>query len=199
MLIYNVGINDADYPTKTWESKGTCKNRKRTETWSCPFYTVWFSMLARCYSKVTQAKQPEYIGCSVSDDWLIFSNFKKWMKTQNFTGMQLDKDLLIDGNKLYSADTCLFLEPRINKFLIAKNKNIMLPLGVCYHKASGKLYAQCSNPFNNKREYLGLFLCPTKAHIAWKSKKHEHACALADTQTDVRIIQALRRKYNVYL
>lgn len=69
-------------------------------------YTCWVNMLKRCYDPKVQAKHPTYIGCSVCDEWLCYSNFFQWMSSRDHLGMELDKDKKIKGNKVYSPDTC---------------------------------------------------------------------------------------------
>lgn len=77
-LVYGVGINDADYPTTQREKV----NGEWKITWRCLYYDRWVSMLTRCYSSKCHEKQPTYKGCSVCDEWLTFSNFRKWMEQQ---------------------------------------------------------------------------------------------------------------------
>lgn len=186
-LVCGVGINDADY------SIGSKFNGKLG---ICPFYKVWASMLKRCYCKKWQEKYPTYIGCSVSQDWLTFSNFKRWMETKDFHEKQLDKDLLFSGNKVYSAETCVFVDLITNCFT-KENDSARgdWPLGVCLHRQTGKFTAQCNDPFSKRRGYLGLFSCQNQAHLAWRKRKHELACMLAELQTDHRAADALRTKY----
>jgi len=94
-LVFGVATSDSSYVTqKTIDGVMVV----------CPFYRKWISMLTRCYSKNYQLRHPTYKGCSVSDEWLLFSAFKSWMKKQDWDGKQLDKDLLISGNKIYSPD-----------------------------------------------------------------------------------------------
>lgn len=38
-------------------------------------YIKWFSMFVRCYDEKYQERQPAYIGCSVSEEFLNFSKF----------------------------------------------------------------------------------------------------------------------------
>ena len=107
-LVYGVGINDADYVVQKWETIGYVNGKQKQKLiWICPYYSAWKSMLKRCYSSKYQDKRPTYKGCSVSDEWLTFSVFKVWMEKQDWEGKQLDKDLLFEGNKIYSADTCV--------------------------------------------------------------------------------------------
>ena len=118
--------------------------------------------------------------------------------------MHLDKDLLIVGNKVYSPENCCLITGKVNTFLADGGSGLRggLPLGVtlhCYHSKSGvtsyKYRARCSNPFTGGRDHLGLFDCPEKAHQVWRNKKHEHACSLAELETDPRIILALQTRY----
>lgn len=186
-LVYGVGINDADYPVNP------TIGGKRV---ACPFYVKWVGMLERCHSEKHQERQPTYIGCSVNPDWLVFSNFKAWMESQDWQGKELDKDLLFVGNKIYSHETCVFVSSVVNGFLVDRgNRRGKWPLGVNYHKVSGRLRSECRNPFTKKLEHLGYFNCPQEAHQAWKKRKHELALQLADLQTDERVASALRKRY----
>ena len=116
-LVFGVGINDADYVVQRKETIGYVGGkRKRKLIWYCRYYSAWEHMLARCYSARWQEKYPTYAGCAVATEWLTFSNFKAWMEKQNWKGGQLDKDLLFEGNKLYSAETCVFVTQALNKF-----------------------------------------------------------------------------------
>lgn len=86
--IYGVGTNDANYLVV---NKGV----------RCPYYKKWSSMLERCFSKSLHKKHPTYIGCTVCNEWLLFSNFRSWMMKQEWVGMELDKDIISIGNKKY--------------------------------------------------------------------------------------------------
>lgn len=59
---------------------------------SAPVYRVWSQMLARCYSKSQQAKQPSYVGVTVCDEWHNFQNFAEWYENNKVEGWVLDKD-----------------------------------------------------------------------------------------------------------
>ena len=116
-LVYGVGINDAGYVVQEWETIGNVNGKiKRKLVWFCPYYRVWSDMLKRCYSDKYQEKYPTYKGCSVSEEWKIFSNFKRWMEKQDWEYKQLDKDLLLECNKVYSEETCVFVKSIVNSF-----------------------------------------------------------------------------------
>lgn len=183
--VLGVGINDADYVVQP------TINGKRVR---CKVYDTWYDMLKRCYDPKHQEKYPTYLGCSVDKEWHSFMNFRAWMLDQDFEGKQLDKDLLLSGNKVYSKNTCVFISPALNNFITESTKTRgALPLGVS--AKGGKFQASCNNPFTKSQKYLGLFNTPEEAHLAWKRYKHELALEYAKLETDFRIIQALRERY----
>lgn len=193
-LICGIGVNDADYLTDIKETI----NGKQKIVWRCPFYQTWKNMLERCYSDKYQSKKPTYKGCSTCDDWLIFSKFKAWMESQDWQGKHLDKDLLKNSNKMYCPEYCIFVHPKVNTFTTdcgATRGEYMV--GVCCERRDGKFKSSCSNPFTGKSEHLGRFTNETEAHLAWKTRKHELACQLADSElvSDPRLSEALRTKY----
>lgn len=191
-LVYGVGVNDADYETQVSSFGG------RT-AWKCPFYRKWSAMLERCYSEKSLAKNKSYEDCYVCSEWMLFSNFKEWMEKQDWQGKCLDKDLLVSGNKIYSAELCCFVDQKLNSFLtdrkLGRGKFL---LGVSFDKESGKFKAECSNAIfgsSLKGKNLGRFNSEIEAHQAWKKRKHELACQLAELQTDERVANALRTRY----
>lgn len=195
-LVCGVGINDVDYAVYRREAVIVGGKKKNKIVWQCPYYRAWKEMLSRCYSEALHKRRPTYIGCSVSEDWKYLSVFKAWMECQDWKGLQLDKDLLFEGNKVYSADTCVFVSQTVNKFTIDSGASRgELFIGVSRDKASGKFKAQCSNPFTRKQEYLGLFTSEQGAHIAWLKRKSELAHELAAIQTDPRVAKALIERY----
>lgn len=199
-LVYGVGINDADYVVRKMETIGYVNGkRKRKLVWECPFYRNWTSMLARCYSIKFQERQPTYRGCSVSEEWKTFSNFKKWMETQDWEEKQLDKDLLFEGNKVYSSETCVFVSHTVNSFTTDRgNDRGEWMIGASWHKVSNKFRSCCCNPFTKKQEHLGLFSSEEEAHQVWLRRKLELAHLLAAEQTDKRVAKALIDRHTNY-
>ena len=199
-LVYGVGINDVDYAVEKKETIGYVGGKQKQKLiWACPYHRAWKNMLKRCYSDKFQDKNPTYKGCTVADDWLTFSVFKNWMEAQNWEGKQLDKDLLFEGNKVYSAETCAFVTRAVNMFTIDSGASRGERLiGVYWHKAAGKFKSTCSNPFTNKPDHLGLFDSEQEAHEAWRKRKLELAHDLAAIQTDPRVAKALVDRYSQY-
>ena len=198
-LVYGVGINDANYVVQKWETIGYVNGKQKKLIWICPFYQAWKSMLMRCYSAKYQNKKLTYIGCLVTDEWLTFSNFRAWMEKQDWQDNQLDKDLLIEGNKVYSADTCVFVSGMVNNFTTDRgNDRGEMLIGGCWNKGAEKFQSNCSNPFTKKQEYLGYFTCEQEAHEAWLTRKLELAYELAAIQEDSRVAEALINRYSNY-
>lgn len=202
-MVEGVGINDADYPTQRFELVQPLERYPNGKlklkcVWVCPFYRKWRGILTRCYSKKFLSVNPAYLGCSVEDEWLLFSNFKNWMMCQDWDGLHLDKDLLVFGNKVYGKDTCIFIPKNINSFISEKRSISKSLVGASWNKDKGKYVAQCQNPFSGKYEHLGYFESELEAHKAWLSRKIEHANALAASQLNNRIATALINYYENY-
>ena len=198
-LVYGVGINDADYPVQIKET--ICYvdgKRKQKLVWICPFYQKWVSMMARCYSPKYQDKYPTYKDCFVCEEWKYFSNFKEWISQQSYEGKVLDKDILVRANKVYSPETCVLVDSRVNNFLIdsAATRGKYL-LGVTLHKQTSK-FSSTGNNFG-QRTHLGLFDTELEAHKAWLAFKLEQAKILAAEQTDPRVAKALIERYENYV
>ena len=198
-LVFGVGINDADYVVTEWETIEVNGARKKKLVWMCPYYRTWKGVIERCYSPQFQERNPTYKGCSVSGEWITFSVFKCWMECQDWEGMQLDKDILFSGNKVYSAETCVFVTKAVNMFTIdsgaARGEWL---IGVSWRKDRNKFMSQCNNPFTKKSEYLGLFDSEIEAHQAWLKRKLELAHLLSAEQTDERVAKALIKRYTNY-
>lgn len=191
-LSYGVGINDSPYQVCGY----TTVDGKRQQAWMCPIYRHWVCLLQRCYSDKFHEKQPCYADCTMDEWWHRFSNFADWMTFQDWEGKDLDKDILIPGNKHYSEETCVFVSPALNRFLTDRKRfRGKYPIGVHWVEREKKFQAQCNNPFTRKKEFLGYFDDCISAHRVWRARKHELSCKYAEEQTDERIAQALRLRY----
>lgn len=194
--LFGVGINDADYNVYTTGKV----NGKHRYTWICPYYKKWKLMLERCYYTKFKEKRPTYEECTCCPEWLYFSNFKAWMETQDWEGKQLDKDLLIRGNKIYSPETCVFVSPEVNRFILestaTRGKYL---IGVThYDEKTGKYMARCCNVMTGKQVTVGRYPSELLAHKAWLAFKLKQAEFLAERQTDPRVAEALVSRYRNY-
>lgn len=149
-LVMGVGINDLPSGAAA-RGNNTC-------------YTAWSEMLKRCYSSTYQQKNPTYVGCTVADSWLFLSAFRGWVDTQDHQGMALDKDLLFPGNKVYSAETCVFMPQWLNTFLSnLVPRGSVLPMGVSAH--GNRFRARYKS--DGVLRVIGSFLSIEEAHIAY--------------------------------
>lgn len=187
-IVKKVGVLDADYPLTKYQYTNGTKKR----VWICPYYSRWCNMLDRCY---TATNKPTYTNCTVCEEWLTFSNFKAWMMTQQWKGLHLDKDFLIENNQVYGPNTCLFIEAKINTFITdnAINRNGLI--GAWYDVKRESYLAQCRDPFTGKKKFLGRYPSDLEAHKAWKEQKHIFACALASSQSNKQVARLLTTKY----
>ena len=198
-LVCGVGINDLGYKTQVKEDL-TKNGGKRIQksVFTCRYYAAWKDMLKRCYSKKYLESKPSYIGTSVYSEWLSATAFKKWMEQQDWHGKCLDKDIIVPGSKLYSPETCAFVLNATNSFVIARDAcRGDYPICVSLFKRTGKYQALCQNPFTGKRESLGYFSTPEEAHEGWRKCKHKLAQLVAATESDIRVVEALKKRYSL--
>ncbi len=189
-LICGVGINDADYITVYKDDAG-----KKV---ICPFYSKWKNMLKRCYDPKYHATHPTYIGCTVHEEWLRFSNFRKWMEKQDWQRNQLDKDLLVPNNRVYSAESCLFVSSAVNNLTIdSAATRGEYPIGVYYNKHDGKYKASCS--VRGKLQYIGYYDTVEAASAAYQDYKRQLIIITAREQTDIRIMKALLNMIDIHI
>ena len=197
-LVCGVGVNDLGYRVQINEEV-TKDGGKRIQksVFRCKYYEAWRNMLERCYSKKYLESYPSYIGTSVCSEWLYATAFKKWMEEQDWNGKCLDKDIIVPGSKLYSPKTCAFVLQATNKFVTARDASRgEYPVGVCLYKPTGKYIASCKNPFTGKQEHLGYFSTPEDAHEAWRKRKYALAQLVAATESDPRVVEALKKRYS---
>lgn len=152
--ICGFGINDSVISTSI--------NGKKIKS-----YALWKSVITRCF------KCKSYSDCSVCDEWKYFSNFKKWFDLNYIDGYELDKDLLVKGNKVYGPNTCCFIPKEINKLLVKQKKRTSnkLPFGVVRHSKNS---FQVFISRNGKVEYLGVRNSQDDAFELYKNAKENH-------------------------
>ena len=168
--VCGVGILGTKYPSKV--------NGVRTKE-----YKLWASMLVRCYSDKSKKKRPTYEGCEVSDNFKNYEYFYEWCHNQvgfGVEGFELDKDLLIKGNKVYSEDSCVFIPTEINSLLVKReNMRGKYLIGVCWSKTANAFVSRVSRN-KGMQEHLGLFKNKQDAFVAYKTAKEEYLKELAN-------------------
>lgn len=135
-------------------------------------YNAWRGMLQRCYHELTRLKLPTYEQCTVATPWHNFQNFAGWFYENYKAGWEVDKDLLLKGNKLYSEDTCAMVPGEINVVLL-KSKAIRGDCLIGVSKKNEKFVAQMNG------RYLGYFETELEAYLCYKTHKEKKLKDLA--------------------
>ena len=159
--VYGVGILGTKYPTTI--------NGVQTKE-----YELWNSMLTRCYSGSFKKKRTTYKGCEVSDNFKSYEYFYEWCNSQigfAVEGFELDKDLLLKGNKIYSENTCVFIPSEINSLLVKREalRGEHL-IGVSWRNTK-KAFVAMVRKNKGKQEFLGYFNTELEAFNAYKQAK----------------------------
>lgn len=121
-------------------------------------YTLWHAMIQRGHDPKYKAQNPAYLPCSVHPRWHSYQNFcndivylqgyQNWLRGSKLKGKnpyELDKDIKIPGNKLYSKDTCMF----VTSFENTQQAQLTGLTYTAIHLISGEKYK-----FNNISEFL---------------------------------------------
>ena len=159
--VFDVGVVGTNYPA-------TVNGRITKE------YSRWHSMLERCYSDTFKKKYLTYEGCEASENFKSYEYFYEWCRKQigfGNEGWQLDKDLLIKGNKVYSEDSCVFLPQEINKILTKRTTSRGEYLIGIYWSKTHKAFKAQVGKNKGGREYLGYFKTELEAFNAYKIAK----------------------------
>lgn len=167
------------------------KNGKHTKC-----YNTWLHMLERCYCSKYHEKKPSYKGCTVCEEWWNFQVFAEWYYEHYYEieseKMNLDKDILHKGNKIYSPDTCVFVTQFINGLFTKRNKlRGEYPIGVS--KYGNKFVAQLCKGYG-KSIPLGRYDTPEEAFLAYKKAKEAYIKEVAEKykgKIDNRAYEAL--------
>lgn len=96
-------------------------------------YRVWSNLLLRTIDNPLKKYFPAYKNCELCEEWKEYANFKAWYDNPingYINGYDLDKDILSNGRKLYSPDTCCFIPKHLNFLIRNKTKKDGLPNGV---------------------------------------------------------------------
>ena len=149
-------------------------------------YIKWQGMLQRCFDNKYKEKEPTYKDVICCDKWLCFANFLEDLEIlkQEYNWnvdekLQLDKDILHKGNKIYSLKNCVLVPSWINLlFTKCDAKRGDYPIGVSYREDRKKYQALCS--INGKQTRLGYYNTIEQAFNAYKQAKEQEIKRVAD-------------------
>lgn len=168
--VFGVGANDAIYTTTPTIDGVILRD---------PAYRAWTDMLKRAYSERYHKKQPTYSGVTVCKEWHSFSAFRAWWLDSYREGWQMDKDLIVAGNREYGPDVCIYIPSMLNSFTIdCVAVRGEFPIGVSFCNQTGRYQSQCGNQITGKLHKIGRFTTPEAAHSAWLKYKLELAAQL---------------------
>ena len=174
--VYDVGFNDVGFRTSI-DGK---------HIWQ---YGLWKGMLQRCFNEKEKQRYPTYENITCCDEWLSFATFFEWVNKEvgykgSPVGLALDKDIIVKGNKTYSPDFCSFVPQAVNSLLNDHgNARGDFPVGVTFHKETGKFKAQLS--CFGKVKHLGLYTTVEDASFAYKTAKEAQIKIVATQYKDV--------------
>ena len=152
-------------------------NRKGTY-----IYDAWIRMLERSKSESFKNKYPAYQDVDCCDEWLCFQNFAEWYDNHYYKidgqTMEVDKDWIKFGNKIYCPEFCEIVPSIINSCLLnhKKMKNYELPTGIAYN--SNKFKVRLS--IEGKRQTLGNYSELKDAMSIYKKSKINYIKYLAE-------------------
>lgn len=155
-------------------------------------YNCWFNMFTRCYDNANRTKSHmRYIGCEVCKEWHDFQVFAAWFWQNYFfldgEDIELDKDILIKGNKLYSPETCCFVPESLNKFFTKSNfSRGKYPIGVSKDMERNCFVAVCTNKYGKVKEKLfKRFHNFEDAFLCYKDFKEKCCVQMAEYYKDI--------------
>lgn len=192
-LVHGVGVNDSPTPVASYQMiQGRPKLIR-----ICPIYVKWTSMLSRCYSKAYRSKRPAYEHVTVCTDWLRFTAFEQWAKSQDWEGNELDKDLLSTEALTYSPETACFMSLRLNRLITVRAGSNGVEFGVTRSAKDKKYTASHKDKFGNL-VHLGRFSELKDARSRWFKYKLDLALAIAFEHKDPRIYPAVVKRLTSY-
>lgn len=168
----------------TFMNKGFIGEGKYNTIANKESFEVWRKMIRRCYDVKEKIKHPTYEKAEVCKEWLNFQSFAKWYEENyyecNNEKMDLDKDILVKGNKTYSPSTCIFVPHKINTLFVKKDENRgQYPIGVSWNKDKNKFTSRCSNGYG-KYKHLGYYNTSKEAFESYKIFKEKVIKQVAD-------------------
>lgn len=133
-------------------------------------YSKWANMMQRCYDEETHKLKPYYALCTAEIEWLNFSNYREWHK-ENMMGdrkVDLDKDVLVQGNTVYGSETCTLIPHFTNTIFEERGTDTNIVL----NNATGKHDVTMS--ILGKKEDVGTFDTEEEAKQGYIDYKQDY-------------------------
>lgn len=159
----------------TYENLEEFKKATKTRAYRC-----WIGIFARI-------GKGNYKDVTIHEDWLCFNNFLKFYDRWFREGFVLDKDLLSNGKKIYSEDTCCFIPAVLNcaiRECSVIKKDIKYPIiFMNFHTSRETLYCKDSE---EKEKLFNLY----------RVVKIRTLVSLYDTQIRKEAVERIYKLYN---
>ena len=170
------GIKNPFHPTiRGIGYLGVGKHKTRINGKMTKTYLAYKALFCRCYNPVTHKNQPEYTDCTVHEIWHNWQNFADWYESHESFGLgyELDKDLLVRGNKVYSPETCVMIPVELNNLISnpAPSK-LGFPNGVGKKKGANQYHVRVGGGKN--RKYVGGYYSIEEASAAYVEAKERY-------------------------
>ena len=180
--VYNVGITGNKYPA--WENGEDTKE-----------YKAWYGMIRRCYAEKLKNKYKTYKDVTCCDEWLLFDNFYEWLHSQenfdkwyNGDRWEVDKDIIVKGNKVYSPETCCLVPHCVNTIFIKSGSTRGdLPIGVYKDSKNNRYKAATIYGRNNNESKITLYYYPSiedAFYLGYKPSKEAYIKRVAQEEYD---------------
>ncbi len=137
----------------------------------------WTNIVSRYQLSTTYKK------ASTCEEWKCFQNFAPWFeenwKPYMDSTWDIEKDIIIKGNKIYSPETCCLVPHEINMLFTSRVDNTNgLPTGVNYDKTGTKYTARIQ--ISKIPKQLGTFDTIEEAFQAYKVAKEAYIKEIAN-------------------
>lgn len=138
---------------------------------------LWSSIVRRTNKEGSYQKKNTSYNYS-ANNFESYQSFASWCQTKedywnrddNGRWWQLDKDLLIRGNKLYSPNTCIFVPQLVNVCYSNVKAGNCGFVGVRFDSKTQKYVSRCCT-HNSKKRHIGYYASAYEAHKAWQLAK----------------------------
>lgn len=144
-------------------------------------YLIWKNILLRCYETDSIKFKPTSKNCSVVEEWHNYQTFAKWFEENYVEGFELDKDIIVKGNRIYGPTTCCFVPPDINKLIkaydypekncpvgvVKRGRYFIAKISIGDHRTKQKLFKTIEEAFNYYKTFK-------EKHIKELAEKYKH-------------------------
>lgn len=142
-----------------------------------PPYQVYKDMCKRCTEHRCKGQEC-YVGTTICKEWSSsFKTFRIWFEKNYKEGFHLEKDVLGNGRKVYSPETCRFVPRELNLMCVSNKKERNgLPTGV--YLRHGKYSVMMMQ--HSKSKYFGSYETVEEAKEVYRTEKLKYCKSVAD-------------------